>query len=357
MKQLYNFGITQDDYQIESQVLDLENSNLLCIASGGEIPLSIASLYNSDIMAIDVAEPQLKLCRLKLLAATNLEPSEAPGFLGFKKMDSIQRLKYYQHLKPYLSKLDSEFWNSNEWAIQKGVINCAKFEGYIRKFSPIFRKILGKKRLNELLEIDTISEQQTYFDKYLDKRAVKWIFEIAFSPLLYQGGALEKNALRHASRESLAENFYRKFRDFLVSTKAAENLYLQYFVLGEIKNDGALPAYLKSENRERLLKNLYNITFVNTSLQEALNNPETSKFKNFAISNISDWISEDEMTRLLHSISKNCISPSNICLRYLHKNPSDSEVLNKFQLIDLNTDITLTSIDRFPFYSNYLLKV
>ena len=95
MKFLYDFGISQDDPLVEGFGLDLEGSNLLCIASGGEIPLSLLAKHETKITAIDISVNQIRLCRLKLASVLALDPNEAAPFLGFTKCSQQERLSYF----------------------------------------------------------------------------------------------------------------------------------------------------------------------------------------------------------------------------------------------------------------------
>ena len=45
MKYPYDFGVSQDDPLVEGYGLNMENNRLLCIASGGEVPLSLLAKF------------------------------------------------------------------------------------------------------------------------------------------------------------------------------------------------------------------------------------------------------------------------------------------------------------------------
>jgi len=71
----YYYGISQEDVLTEFRALDISlNDSLLCIASGGDLPLNILALQDLDILAVDKSPDQIKLCRIKQIAATLLDP-------------------------------------------------------------------------------------------------------------------------------------------------------------------------------------------------------------------------------------------------------------------------------------------
>ena len=84
MKAAYDFGLSQEDYQTEQAVLDLQpGDRLLCIASGGEVPLNLLCSHRDvDITAVDISAAQIHLCRLKLLAALRFSFPLNCFFLG-----------------------------------------------------------------------------------------------------------------------------------------------------------------------------------------------------------------------------------------------------------------------------------
>src|SRR5437588_7063013 len=107
MKPLFDFGISQEDAFSEQRILEVRTGDkILCIASGGEIPLNLLCM-NQDILveAIDISEYQLALCRLKLLSALYIDPSLNTGFLGYSAMaKKIRREIFDSIIMPLLGK-------------------------------------------------------------------------------------------------------------------------------------------------------------------------------------------------------------------------------------------------------------
>ncbi len=167
MEFLYNYGISQEDALSECNALDLrESDSLLCIASAGEIPLSLSAMENVNITAVDVAPAQLSLCRIKQVAALNADAVTAASFLGFMDMKADKRQElFHDAILPYLPEDDRKYWIANPAAIEGGVINSGRFEQFMQKVAGIGRLIVGKKNLYSLFECNSIEEQQVVFDK------------------------------------------------------------------------------------------------------------------------------------------------------------------------------------------------
>jgi S-adenosylmethionine:diacylglycerol 3-amino-3-carboxypropyl transferase len=350
MKHMYDFGISQDDFQLEEMALPLENGNLMCIASGGEVPLSLIAKHPIDILALDVSINQIRLCRLKAAAAQTLQPHESAAFLGFTKINETLRTIYFKKLGTMLSKDDLEFWNGNFHLITKGVIRNSRFEKYLLFFCKLFYSYIGKRKIYELLQMESIASQEAYFDKYVSKPLIKWLFRIVFSSTLYGNRGLDVQGLRHQNG-SLGTQFYLKFREFFTSTPAKKNFYLQFYMLGEVLFEKALPPYLQEDFHENFLKNIQRLTFECGTIQEKVKSIESLRYANYALSNISDWMEEEAMNSLVKTIVNRTEVPVHICARYIHRNPWNYQNQYLFSKLEIDFSKKVFGIDRFPFYT------
>ena len=351
MKYLYDFGISQDDPNVEGNVLALDNSNLLCLASGGEVPLSLLANFDTKIKAVDISVNQIRLCKLKLAAILDLEPAEAAVFLGFKKDIKKDWEKYYNKVIHALSDEEADFWNKYKLNILRGPIKYSRFERYLSFFCKILRLILGKKKLMQFFELESIEAQKSYFDRYLEKKIIFWIFRIAFSPKLYKNRGLARQALIHQKGNDMASMFYERFRDFFTATPASSNFYLQFYFMGEVLFATGLPDYLKPGGIENLRKRKYNLEFEVKSVQDEISGSDRLNYENYALSNISDWVSVNTMNDLMNGISQKSCVDSTLLIRYIHKNPVNEKMVNLGFNFNPSLKDSLKSIDRFPFYS------
>lgn len=357
MRHLFDFGISQEDPLTELDLLDIRDSDhLLCIASGGEVPLSIFSLRPGvKITAVDISPAQLQLCRLKLQAAIALPFPMNGLFLGYGALDAgTRRNLYFDRIRPGLSKEDHEFWSANLRAIEKGVVHFGRFEGYIRKLRVMAGLIIGKKNSRGLLNCKEPKEQEIFFDTHIaPRRAVQYLFRIAFHPAVYKNRGLNSQGLIHA-RTNTGDIFFRKFRSFCTATPAGNNYFLHYFLTGSCQSLEAFPEYLREANRKNLAAGKEQIIFKQASLQvELAANPE-GHFNKIHLSNIGDWMSREDFQNLLEVICKKCTDQTIICNRFLQKNHLDAEQIcnNRFSV----SPVSRENADRFPFYSILLIR-
>jgi S-adenosylmethionine:diacylglycerol 3-amino-3-carboxypropyl transferase len=352
MKFLFDFGLSQEDPLTEQFVLDISPSDsILSLASGGEVPLSLLSLNeNIRVVAVDISESQIKLCRLKLTAALKLDFPENGQFLGYAQMDAKTRITIYREkIRPFLTPGDLIFWDEHIQYILDGIINAGRFEQYIRKMRFIARIFIGGKNLKKLISCRSLDEQAAVFDQNIaTRKSLRLLFKVAFHPAIYKKRGLQEQALIHAGKTT-GERFYSRFRDFCTGNPAGENYFLQFFLTGTCQNEASFPHYLQPENKTRLIRNLANLELKTVSFQNALSENPRGHFNKIHLSNLGDWITKEQFAELISLLQNNCLPGTKICYRYLQKNHFRDVVSELFSIDQELSEIAIKK-DRFPFY-------
>lgn len=357
MAPLYNFGLSQEDPLTEIKGLDLaDGDSLLCVASAGEIPLSMAALKNVSVVAVDVSENQLRLCRIKQRAAICLEPTDGAGFLGYTKMPGIFRERIFDKgIAPGLDKGDLGFWRKNIRVIRKGVVNEGKFEKFIGKASLPARMVIGKKNFYRLFECGSIAEQEEVFDRFFAGILLKTIFKTVFHPRIYKNRGIDSAGMQHQRKGNIGDLFFDRFRSFCCGTPARDNFLLQYVFFGQSLFPGSIPEYLKPENRERFRRHQHQISYVLSSMEDFLSQARPGQFNKIQLSNIGDWMSKEAMAGLFEQIEEKTVPGSRVVLRYIyleHAVPRSAPFLQ----VENERGEELLKTDRFPFSSIVTIK-
>ncbi len=352
MKPQYNFGLSQEDVVTEIKGLDLTNGDsLLCIAGGGEIPLTIAGLYDVNIVAVDYSENQLRLCRLKQVAANRLEPTRAAGFLGYIHEQGIQREHIFlKEISPFLEKDDVGFWMNSIEIIRMGVIHAGKFEQFIAKASLPARWVIGKKNLGRLFDCHSIPEQEILFDRHIAGLLLKLIFVTAFHPRIYKNRGIDAAGMQHRKTENIGNFFFNRFRSFCCSTPARENFLLQYVFFRRAIFPEALPAYLKNPTHAVFLRNNHRISFVRSTLEKFLAEARPGQFNKILLSNVSDWMPFAMMEQVFGQLQEKTTPGARMVFRHIYAEPPIGEAA-LFLKKDYQLGNELIKTDRFPFSS------
>lgn len=354
-KYLYDFGVSQDDPQSELRALQLiPGDRVLCIASAGEVPLEL--LVNSDpsivVDAVDIAPSQLMLSNLKLRAALTLETDEVARFLGYLPSDKQSRENWFQQIKGELPEQEVHFWQNNAEIFEDGPIHLGRYETYIALFAPLGRMLLGgKHKIRKMFECKTIQEQKTYFDTELRSRLLKNLFKVMFDRRLYKNKGVSEQGLMHMGKQNLGITFYNKFRDFCTRTPVRENWILQFVLFNQVLHEDALPSYLLANGRKRLRDEYDRLNFIKQSYTEILQNTEAGTYNKFALSNVSDWLSDGEFAELMDLIINKSGTNARGLIRYIHSPGYITE--EQLDAIELKNEwgTELLEQDRFPFYN------
>jgi S-adenosylmethionine-diacylglycerol 3-amino-3-carboxypropyl transferase len=349
---VYNYGISQEDALTECKALQIDTGDsLLCIASAGEIPLNIAASTDVKIIAADTSVNQIRLCRIKQLAAVNTDAITAASFLGFMKMREGDRERIFRKEVIHgLSEDDRRFWNRNIDAVRQGVINSARFEKYIQKVTAAGQFLVGKQNLYRLFECNSLEEQKEIFDKKINGMLVRSIFRIAFHPWIYKNRGIDPVGLTHSGARNIGEFFFNRFRNFCCGTLSRTNYYLQYTFFNRILFSEALPEFLQPSLHERYVRNAVNIEYIANSLEEVLEAAEPGKFNKIHISNIGDWQSVDKMNALFRLIRDRTTPGARMVMRYIHLHHPVPATLPELEA-DYSLGRSLELSDRYPFYS------
>jgi len=356
---IFNFGLSQDDARSEKQFLRLvPGDRVLCLASGGEVPLDLLSgTKGIEIDAVDLDQGQLFLTRLKYLAAIHLDQLDAGVFIGYMKGNKTRRIQLYKFLEPHLSWEEQQFWEQHRELFKRGPIHAGRFETYIRKYNKLVNALLGKKHLTALMKIDEKPGQEAYFDQHFRTGLLRAIFKFAFHPRVYKNRGVVEEGLQHSHNSNMADFFFNRFRSFCVSNPAAINGYYQFTFFNEILSPDGLPDFLQEKNNLVLRAQSQNLNLYKRDIREHLEQMEDGFYNKVVLSNLSDWMSRDEMTDLLKIVLNKTKPGTRILARYIHAPILLTKEVSQHLRVDQEAADELISRERYPFYSVVAMEV
>jgi S-adenosylmethionine:diacylglycerol 3-amino-3-carboxypropyl transferase len=316
----------------------------------------MAALCDVDILAVDNSFSQLALCRMKMAAATTLEPVKAASFLGYMEMPVTGRERIFMHdIRSLLPAEDQLFWDRQAVAIKSGVINSARFEQYIRKVSAIGRSVIGRKNLYRLFDCNSVEEQMEVFDRRITGPVLNSIFKIAFHPRIYKNRGIDPLGLTHAGARNIADFFFQRFRNFCCSTLSRKNYYLQFTFFNKVLFPEALPEYLLPAFHDDFVRNIRHLEFRLSDFDAAMIQEDAGRFNKIHLSNVGDWMSKESMAALFSLLRDRTSPGARAVMRYIHLNhaiPADVPEL----IADYRQGEKLLLTDRYPFYTIIPIK-
>lgn len=349
----YHFGLSQEDARSESR-MNTAQRTVLCVASGGEVPLNVAALGACRVVACDTHPGQIALCHLKLSAALEMDGWEAAAFLGYRRSSPQQRVHVWQTLRDRLPPDVRQWWDERIAVMRKGVVFQGRFERFIKRLSWGGRLVFSKAAINGIFATDGQEQRAAYFDQQLLNRRLITLFRFFFHPSRFRSKALPAAAVRHQNAP-VWKAFLDGFRTMCVETCPRRNYFLQLFLLGELRFNEALPEYLSPQGQTRLRSGQCEMEFRQGEIANSLQ--ENESFDVVLLSNVCDWLAHAEYAALLAALEPHVAGNGCLFWRTLYSQATAAEFgLSGFQASCQIQCQDWERADRFPFYAFHFLR-
>ncbi len=351
MKPLFNFGFSQEDELTEAAALRIEDGVVLSVASAGDTALSLLALGAREVIAVDISEPQLHLCRLKAAAVQCLDREDAAALLGFMDGSPSNRQRWLAECASDLPAATGEFWHTHEDMLcSQGAIWCGRYEQFIRRMQLIVRPLLGR-GFGELLRCANAAEQRKLFDDRIGRPWLHAFFRVAFHPRIFSPFGMDPQSLEHRqSSVSLGDQYWAQFRSFCIDTPATLNPWLQMHTIGRVASFDAVPSYLTSPGFAKAKEGISRLRWVKCDLLAYVRDQLPPEVNKVHLSNLPDWFGAEGFEQILYELAGKLEPRSRLVWRYLHVNRPMPAELSRLVHIDDELGRRLREKDRFPFY-------
>ena len=340
-----------EDADILCDALEInENDNILSIASAGENALSLLVKNPKHVYAIDLNDEQIFCSEFKIKAFKNLEYDETMELIGV--FDSKRRKDLYEKIKEDLEENTKNYFDQNFKIIETGLINNGKFEKYLKTFgTKVLPLIHNKKTRMELLEKKTVEERIKFYDEKWNNRRWRLLFKIFFSRKVMGKMGRDEAFFRYV-KTNVAERILEHTKYAITQLDTSQNSYLHYIIKGKYEN--VLPLCYRKENYELIKKNINNISLHSETVENFIQNNE-EKITKYNLSDIFEYMSEEQMTKIAEKIVEE--SPSGSILAYW--NMLSPKRASKFvEKLEYNEEKSeeLLKKDKAFFYSKFIIE-
>lgn len=322
------FGQVREDAEVEASLFrsikSKHKQNVFAIASGGCTALSLATVKECKVHAVDINPAQIYLCLLKTAALTRLSFGEA-------QLCMIQgALPYFERLAELLPPEAAEFLQSAD-LLSSPLINCGVVDRRLRQLMSLFYlSVHTKEQTRQFLCLPTVELQKEHFEKMW--RNWQWdlslnvVFSKTFLSLGF--GPQACNALPKNFSTVMKARLERVLNDI----PSRDNGYVWQTFLAEYPRgpqqealDASLPRYLQAANQKMLKDNLARISFSIDDAVGYLSEQKENTIDMFALSNILEIVKSDYGVKLAEQVSRTARKGAIVCLRSIF--PKDGPVL------------------------------
>ncbi len=267
------------------------------ITSGGCNILAFLLDNPRKIIALDVNPYQNYLLDLKMAAFKSLGYEELLEFLGVAQ--SVRRPELYTSVRSGLDPDSRDWWDKQLGKIDRGVIHCGRYEGYMHLLRRWFCLLMGRSLVEKLFAADNEAERAAVYRDKWDN--VRWRF---FTQLLLSRAVMTLLFDRafFAQLEdsfSFGDHFRGLVKRGVLELPLKDNYFISYILLGRYYSREHLPVYLRRENFEVIRTRLERIELVYESCEDYFTTLPADYISKFNFTNIFEWMPPDTFEQIL----------------------------------------------------------
>lgn len=308
------YGSCWEDPQVIQKALHInKDDTVLSVTSSGCNVLNFL-LYNAKkIFAVDYNPYQNYLLELKIEAIKKLNYDEFLELIGI--VPSKRRKDLYTSVRDELSKETQKFWDDTIDLIKSGIAYNGKMEHRSKFFGKYLRFLKGKETINNLFASPTTEEQAKYFyDKVYD---FSWRLPLIleYNPYLLRlklsyglvldfllGRNPPKEDFRFIKKLSYDLSILKKVEQVFTEMPLKNNYFASLLLFGYYLNQDCYFPYLKKQSYPFLKERVNRIQIQTGNFGEFLNNLADDLITKFNLSNVLDWVDDQQFNRNMKEI-------------------------------------------------------
>lgn len=343
-----------EDSKLLTAGLEPSGKHCLSIGSAGDNSFALLAGGAASVTVAEMNPAQIACIELRKAAYLTLDHPEFLELLGSRP--SSRRAKIYQACRDSLPASAKEFWDAKPTEIEAGIGSAGKFERYFAKFRNVVLPLAHpRKRVLSLLEKRDPAARESFYETDWNNRRWNWIFQLFFSRKTMGALGRDPEFFRYVEG-SVAARILARTRHALVYLDPSENPYLHWILTGT--HGEALPEALEVNNFESIRQALVGerLHIHLASLEEVLEKSPERKFDAYNLSDIFEYMSEENTAALLGKIHS--ASAPGARLAYWNMlAPRSRPASMEHQLRTLEDDAeSLFQTDRAFFYSRFVLE-
>lgn len=227
-----NYTLGDEDATPEMNLLPWKARHVMAVADCGSRVIPLLARAPQRLTCVDISEPQLAVCELRIALLRQCDLDVFCGFLGYEPMTPERRQSVFGTLalETRTRALLRGMFDAIAWG---PLLYQGQFERMLSKLSVVIRLLTGRGGASIFLK-GGLDEQRAYYDKGFPK--LRWYIALlllgnstALNSLLYKGDFPRKN--RKGSHFAI----YRQiFRSLMTEQSAKSSFFLQMVFFGRL---------------------------------------------------------------------------------------------------------------------------
>jgi S-adenosylmethionine-diacylglycerol 3-amino-3-carboxypropyl transferase len=311
------FAQVREDPLLEMEALrPTPGDTTVVVGSGGCTALSLMA-GGGRVIAVDNNATQNHLIELKVAAVVLLPLRDSVAFLGGASDSGEIRMSTYAVLRGSLTPSAREYWDAHAGDVRGGVIAAGVTERFIRLIVRVLEACVHPRtRIYRLLACTTLAEQRDFYARVWNSRRWRALFRLLLARRSFDR-VYDPVSLRHARSSSFPEHFRRLAEHALTQLPVANNYFLHQMLTGRYPASvsGGVPPYLSARGADALVTGLSSLSIVDGTFTEYLRSCPDRSVTGFALSNICEWLSPEEIDELFAEITRVARPGARLCFR------------------------------------------
>ncbi len=305
--------------------LDLQpQDDILMITSAGCNVLNALLKNPKQLTAIDINPEQNRLLLFKKHIIEKHKHQILIDLMGFCGRDAVT--KAWKEVATTLDPEIKEHWEGFFSHNPKGILFSGKLESYILNFYPGLPEEIQQK-LKHLISFSTIESQKDYFEKELEGSLFEEKFIEYFDQQNLSKGRDPK--LFRYVKESGGQIFYSRLKQIIERQVLKDNFYFRFFIFGPLELPASiLPPCYREENFQKLKGALPSLKVVTGEAIDYLLSPEGLHINKAGLSNIFEYVDEDQFRNVCHRLLNTRENPLRIIFWNLLQSQGDAHCTN-----------------------------
>jgi len=278
------------------------DDDVLSICGAGDNAFALLLDAPRSITCVDHSAAQLALAELKLEAARQLPVHSFRSALGLDALG--RRVWFYHHLRPSLGPRARAFFDDHEGHIRAGLLGAGGFERGLQRFrEQVLSRIHPPDRIDRMLSLDDVRQQGALYAAEWDTLRWRGLFRVAFDRRLMARRGRASGAL-DALGDSVPATMHARAARILCTLPAASNFFLQWYLRGHYPDPELGPPYLTTAGHAAMQERGGRVRFLLGGLLDVLRGCPDDAFSAFNLSNIFEYMDEEETRVLLTEIAR-----------------------------------------------------
>ena len=273
------------------------SDTVFSITSGGCNVLTFLLDNPQKVIALDINPYQNYLLDLKMAAFKQLEYKDLLEFVGVR--DSQRRAALYGQVRSALQHASREYWDAQTSKIERGIIHCGRYEGYMRLLRRWVERVMGRSLVEQFFEVESTVQRRTLFRNQWDN--IWWrLFTRVFLSRTTMSLLFDKAFFQYLDESfSFGKHFAERIERAMTQLPMKENYFLSYILLGRFYSEDHLPPYLRKENYTTIRGGLDRVEIVCDTCEHYFLTQPASSISKFNFTNIFEWMALEAFGHLL----------------------------------------------------------